>query len=288
MTIRPRRSALYMPGSNARAMEKAKTLDCDVVIFDLEDAVAPGQKDDARAQVCAAVKAGGYGRRELVIRVNGLDTPWCEEDLAAVVEAGPSAILVPKVSSATALRDIDAKLAAAQEALQVWAMIESPLAILNIAQIAAVAREPGGRLSCFVVGTNDLVKDTRAELDQNRTAALYWLSATLTAARAHGIDVLDGVYNDFKDLEGFAAECGHGKMMGMDGKTLIHPTQIEAANAVFSPGPEEIAWARRILAAFAEPENSSKGVIKIDGKMVELLHAEMAKRTVAIADAIAS
>lgn len=288
MTIRPRRSALYMPGSNARAMEKAKTLDCDVVIFDLEDAVAPGQKDDARAQVCAAVKAGGYGRRELVIRVNGLDTPWCEEDLAAVVEAGPSAILVPKVSSATALRDIDAKLAAAQEALQVWAMIESPLAILNIAQIAAVAREPGGRLSCFVVGTNDLVKDTRAELDQNRTAALYWLSATLTAARAHGIDVLDGVYNDFKDLEGFAAECGHGKMMGMDGKTLIHPTQIEAANAVFSPGPEEIAWARRILAAFAEPENASKGVIKIDGKMVELLHAEMAKRTVAIADAIAS
>ena len=160
------------------------------------------------------------------------------------------------------------------------------MAILNVADVAAAGTAPGGRLGCFVIGPNDLVKDTRAELDANRTAALDWLSATVTAARAYGIDVLDGVYNDFKDLEGFAHECRHGKMLGMDGKTLIHPTQIEAANATFAPTAEEIAWSRRILAAFAEPEHAGKGVIKIDGRMVELLHAEVAKRTVAIADAI--
>lgn len=286
MTIRPRRSALYMPGSNARAIEKAKSLDTDVVIFDLEDAVAPDAKADARQQVCAAVKAGGYGRRELVIRINGLDTPWAEADVAAAIEAGPSAVLVPKVSHASELRVLAKMLVGAPPTLGVWAMIESPLAILNIGGIAAVADEPGGRLACFIVGTNDLVKDTRAELDEARSAALYWLSATVTAARAYGVDVLDGVYNNFKDLDGFKRECLHGKMLGMDGKTLIHPTQIEAANEVFSPSAGEVAWARRVLAAFREPENAGKGVIKMDGQMVELLHAEMAKRTVAIADAI--
>ncbi|MCB1510926.1 MAG: CoA ester lyase [Hyphomicrobiaceae bacterium] len=275
-----------MPGSNARAIEKAKTLDADVVIFDLEDAVAPEQKELARQQIVSAIKGGGFGRRELVIRVNGLDSEWVRDDIAAAIEAGPSAILVPKVSHAAEIKQAAELVAAAPEAMQLWAMIESPMAILNVADVAAAGTAPGGRLGCFVIGPNDLVKDTRAELDANRTAALYWLSATVTAARAYGIDVLDGVYNDFKDLEGFAHECRHGKMLGMDGKTLIHPTQIEAANATFAPTAEEIAWSRRILAAFAEPEHAGKGVIKIDGRMVELLHAEVAKRTVAIADAI--
>jgi len=288
MTVRPRRSALYMPGSNARAIEKAKSLDADVVIFDLEDAVAPEEKSEARAQVCAAVKGGGYGRRELVIRVNGLDTPWVGADLAAAVEAEPSAILVPKVSTRSDLADVAERIGAAPQGLQLWAMIETPLAILNLAEIAKYAGERGSRLSCFVIGTNDLVKDARAELDGPRTAALYWLSATVTAARAYDVDVLDGVYNDFKDLEGFARECAQGQMLGMDGKTLIHPTQIAGANDAFTPAAAEVAWARKILEAFAQPENAGKGVIKIDGRMVELLHAEMAKRTVAIADAIAS
>lgn len=286
MTVRPRRSALYMPGSNARAIEKAKTLDADVVIFDLEDAVAPEQKAEARAQVCAAVEGGGYGRRELVIRTNGLDTSWIKEDVAAALAVKPSALLIPKVSHASELHEISKLMAGAPEDIKVWAMIESPMAILNLKEIAATAVEPGGRLACLVIGPNDLVKDTRAELDGSRTAALYWLSATVTAARAYGIDVLDGVYNDFKDAEGFERECRHGRMLGMDGKTLIHPSQIEAANATFMPAVDEVAWARRILAAFKEPENAGKGVIKIDGKMVELLHAEVAKRTVAIADAI--
>lgn len=286
MTVRPRRSALYMPGSNARAIEKAKTLDADVVIFDLEDAVAPEQKAEARAQVCAAVEGGGYGRRELVIRTNGLDTSWIKEDVAAALAVKPSALLIPKVSHASELHEIGKLMAGAPDDIKVWAMIESPMAILNLKEIAATAVEPGGRLACLVIGPNDLVKDTRAELDGSRTAALYWLSATVTAARAYGIDVLDGVYNDFKDTEGFERECRHGRMLGMDGKTLIHPSQIEAANATFMPAADEVAWARRILAAFKEPENAGKGVIKIDGKMVELLHAEVAKRTVAIADAI--
>lgn len=286
MTVRPRRSALYMPGSNARAIEKAKTLDADVVIFDLEDAVAPEQKAEARAQVCAAVEGGGYGRRELVIRTNGLDTSWIKEDVAAALAVKPSALLIPKVSYASELHEIGKLMAGAPDDIKVWAMIESPMAILNLKEIAATAVEPGGRLACLVIGPNDLVKDTRAELDGSRTAALYWLSATVTAARAYGIDVLDGVYNDFKYTEGFERECRHGRMLGMDGKTLIHPSQIEAANATFMPAADEVAWARRILAAFKEPENAGKGVIKIDGKMVELLHAEVAKRTVAIADAI--
>jgi citrate lyase subunit beta/citryl-CoA lyase len=286
MEIRPRRSALYMPGSNARAMEKAKSLDADVVIFDLEDAVAPEVKAEAREQVAAAVRAGGYGRREVVVRINAPDTEWAEADVRAMAEAGCDALLVPKVSTPDALVTVETWLSVAAASLKLWAMIETPLAILNVAEIAAVAAKPGGRLSCFVIGTNDLVKDTRAEMDAARTPALYWLSATVTAARAYDIDVLDGVYNNFKDIEGFKRECAHGKMLGMDGKTLIHPTQIEAANAAFSPSAEEIAWAREVLAAFEKPENQGKGVIKMDGKMVELLHAEMAKRTVAIADAI--
>lgn len=286
MTLRPRRSALYMPGSNARALEKAKTLPADVIILDLEDAVAPEAKESARAQVCAAVSAGGYGRREVVIRVNGLDSAWAAADLAAAATSGAAAVLVPKVSSADDVVRISSALAAAPPALQVWAMIETPLAVLNVGAIAAA--RSARRLTCFVLGTNDLVKETRAELDQGRTAALYWLQATVTAARAYGLDVLDGVYNNFKDADALRRECLQGRQLGMDGKTLIHPDQIAVANEIFAPPAAEIAWARRIIAAFDEPQNAGKGVITLDGRMVELLHRDMARRTVAIADAIAA
>lgn len=288
MAVRPRRSALYMPGSNARALEKAKTLAADVVIFDLEDAVAPDAKELAREQVMAAVAGGGYGDRELVIRINGLDTPWGEEDLAKAVAAAPNAILIPKVSTVAQLTEVGKRLSSAPEAIQVWAMIETPLAILNLREIAAAARDPSTRLSCFVLGTNDLAKETRADLVENRSAALYWLSATVTAARAYSIDVLDGVYNAFRDIEGFRRECLQGRQLGMDGKTLIHPDQIGPANEIFSPTAEEIEWARKILAAFSEPQNQGKGAINIDGRMVERLHAEMARRTVELAEAIAT
>lgn len=288
MTIRPRRSALYMPGSNARALEKAKTLAADVVIFDLEDAVAPDAKVSAREQVMAAVTRGGYGDRELVVRINGLDTPWGREDLAKASETAPDAILVPKVSTAGQLRAVGTALASAPEKVRVWAMIETTLGILNLREIAEAARDPSTRLTCFVLGTNDLAKETRAELDQNRTAALYWLSAAVTAARAYGIDVLDGVYNAFRDIDGFRRECTQGRQLGMDGKTLIHPDQIAPANEVYSPAAAEVEWSRKILAAFAEPQNQNKGVITVDDRMVELLHAEIARRTVEIADAIAA
>lgn len=288
MSIRPRRSALYMPGSNARALEKAKTLATDVVIFDLEDSVSPQQKDAARDQILAAVTGGGYGRREVVVRINGLDTPWGAKDLAMAGKAGPDAILVPKVSTAAQLAEVGAALKDAPARIAVWAMIETPLAILNLREIAESVSDPATRLACFVMGTNDLVKETRAELDGNRTAAIYWLSAAVTAARAHGIDVLDGVFNAFKDGEGFRRECIQGRQLGMDGKTLIHPDQIAGANEVFSPSDEDVAWARKIIAAFELPENQGKGAITLDGRMVELLHAETARRTVAIADAIAA
>jgi len=286
MKIRPRRSALYMPGSNARALEKAKTLDADVVIFDLEDAVAPDTKSQAREQVADAVRSKGYGRREVVVRINGPDTEWAADDVRAMSQAGCDALLVPKVSTPDDLRTIAGLLGDNAQAMKLWAMIETPLAILNIASIAAEAAKPGGRLACFIIGTNDLIKDTRAEMDESRTAAFYWLSATITAARAYDIDVLDGVYNNFKDLDGYERECAHGKMLGMDGKSLIHPTQIDIANETFSPAANEVTWARAVLAAFDAPQNQGKGVIQMDGQMVELLHAEMAKRTVAIADAI--
>lgn len=291
-TIRPRRSALYMPGSNARAMEKARSLPADVVILDLEDAVAPDAKETARTQVCDAVTAGGFGGREVVIRTNGLDTPWFSSDISAAAAAGPSAVLVPKVSTTAHVRRIEAALASAPASLKLWAMIETPLAILNLREIAAEAdgaANPAkrGRLAVFVVGTNDLVKETRADLAAGRAPAMYWLQATVTAARAYGIDVLDGVYNNFRDAEGYRRECLEGRALGMDGKTLIHPDQIALANEIFAPKPDDVAWARKIIAAFEDPSATGKGVITLDGKMVELLHRDMALRTVAIADAIA-
>jgi citrate lyase subunit beta / citryl-CoA lyase len=286
MHIRPRRSVLYMPGSNARALEKAKSLAADALILDLEDAVAPDAKETAREQVVAAMKGGGYGRRELVIRVNDLDTPWGAADLSAAIAVAPDGILVPKVSKPQDLMRVAAALAGVPDKVRVWAMMETPLAILNAREIAATAAIPETRLTCFVMGTNDLVKETRGELDADRTAALYWLSTTVTAARAYRIEVLDGVYNNFKDLDGFKRECLQGRRLGMDGKTLIHPDQLAGANEIFAPSPAELAWARKIIAAFEQPEHKGKGAITVDGRMVELLHVEIARRTVHIAEAI--
>ncbi|MGU3495371.1 HpcH/HpaI aldolase/citrate lyase family protein [Xanthobacteraceae bacterium A53D] len=290
MTIRPRRSVLYMPGSNARALEKAKSLPCDAVILDLEDAVAPDAKLEARDRIRAVVAAGGFGAREVVIRINGLATPWGQCDLEMAAAARPDAILIPKVEDPEQLTTVGHRLAAlgTPESVAVWAMIETPLAILDIKQMARAARDPLTRLAVFVLGTNDLAKETRAALVPGRAPMLGWLMQVVAAGRAYGIDVLDGVWNQFQDQGGFVAECAQGVEMGMDGKTLIHPSQIEPCNAAFSPPEAEIARARAIIAAFDLPENAGKGVLQLDGRMVELLHADMARRTVALADAIAA
>jgi citrate lyase subunit beta/citryl-CoA lyase len=289
IAIRPRRSALYMPGSNARAVEKAKTLPADTIIFDWEDAVAPDLKMQARDAVCAAVTAGGYGSRELVIRINGLDTAWGEADLAAAAAAAPDAILLPKVSTPEDVLEAGRRLRAlgAHEKIRIWAMIETPLAILQAQAIAAVARDDASRLACFVMGTNDLAKDTRARLHPGRAAMMPWLMTALAAARAYGIDILDGVYNDLSDEAGLRAECIEGRDCGFDGKTLIHPNQIAVANEVFAPSHDDIEKARDIVALFELPENRAKGAVSHNGRMVERLHAEMARRTLALAEAIA-
>ncbi len=283
--IRPRRSALYMPGSNARAIEKARSLPADTIILDLEDSVAPDQKTAAREQVCAAVRAGGFGTREVVIRTNGMETEWGRADLAAALRAGPDAILLPKVSTPDDImrtaRDLNA--AGAPVHTRLWAMIETPLGILNIDAIARTAADPASRLAVFVMGTNDLAKETRARLTPGRAPMIAWLSRSIVAARAYGIDVLDGVWNQIADMEGLRAECEQGRDLGMDGKTVIHPNQIPVANEIFAPSAAEVAWARQVIAAFDLPENAAKGAISLDGKMVELLHADMARRTLAIA-----
>lgn len=289
MTVRPRRSVLYMPGSNARALDKAKTLAADGVILDLEDSVAPDAKEVARRQVAEAVKAGGFGNREVFIRVNGIDTPWHADDLAAAAKAGPDAIVIPKVSTPGTLELIGRRLLdlGTGPKTRVWAMIETPLALFNILAIAAQARDSASRLGGFIMGTNDLAKDTRARLVPGRAPMLAWLSMCVAAARIHGIDILDGVHNDIADSGGFDLECAQGVELGFDGKTLIHPNQIAPCNKAFSPTEQEVAQARKMIAAFDLPENRDKGVVTIDGRMVERLHADMARRTVAIAEAIA-
>jgi citrate lyase subunit beta/citryl-CoA lyase len=288
MTIRPRRSVLYMPGSNARAIEKAKTLAVDGVILDLEDSVAPDAKETARKQVIEAVKAGGFGSREVIVRTNGLDTAWGSDDLTAAASAAPDAILVPKISTTEQIELIGQRLLDMHidQRTRLWVMIETPLAIFNIAAIAACAKDSETRLSGFVLGTNDLAKETRARLVPGRAPMVPWLMMCIAAARIYGVDVLDGVHNDIADEEGFKVECAQARDMGFDGKTLIHPKQIDPCNDVFSPGADEVAQARKIIAAFDLPENKGKGVISLDGRMVERLHADMAKRTVAIAEAI--
>jgi citrate lyase subunit beta / citryl-CoA lyase len=288
VTVRPRRSFLFMPGSNARALEKARTLAADGFIFDLEDAVAPDLKQAARRQIADAVASRGYGKREILIRINGLDTSWWLEDVGMVAKAHPDGIVVPKVQNPDQLTAISDRLGDinADHAIRVWAMIETPLGVLRAEELAKQARDFEVRLEGFIIGPNDIARETRMRMVKGRSPMLPALSTCIFAARAHGIDILDGVYNDFSDADGFARECTQAREMGFDGKTLIHPSQIEACNAAFTPGADEVARAREILAAFEKPENAGKGAIQLGGQMVERLHMEMAKRTVAIADAI--
>jgi citrate lyase subunit beta/citryl-CoA lyase len=269
-------------------MEKARTLPVDAVVLDLEDSVAPDAKAKARAQVGEAVLARGFGAREVVVRINGLDTEWWLADVDMVHAVKPDAILVPKVSRAETIENLARRLmdTGADHAIRVWAMMESAQAVLHANEIAALARDMETRLACFVVGTNDLALQMRARMVPGRGPMLAWFATFIAAARAHGLDILDGPYNDLGDAEGFAQECAQARDLGFDGKTLIHPNQIAACNAAFTPGPEEVAEARKVMAAFELPENQGKGVIALDGRMVERLHAEMARRTVAIADAI--
>ena len=288
--IRPRRSVLFMPGSNARALDKARNLPSDGVILDLEDSVAPDAKPMARDQIAAAVAAKGFGRREIIIRINNLDSPWWQDDLAMAAAARPDGILVPKVSSPADVKKLEERLRTlkADPAIGLWAMIETPLGVLSAQQIAAMAREGDRRLTGFIMGPNDIARETRMRMLPGRAAMLPLFSHCILAARAYGIEILDGPYNDISDIAGFAKECAQGREMGFDGKTLIHPGQIDAANAAYTPPAEEVARARKIMGVFDLPENVSKGVVQLDGQMVERLHVEMAKRTIAIADAIAA
>jgi citrate lyase subunit beta / citryl-CoA lyase len=288
--IRPRRSVLYMPGANARALEKARSLPADGIIIDLEDAVAPEAKEAARAQVAAAVGEGGYGAREVVIRVNAPETPWFEDDLAAAAKAGPDAVLIPKVSDPDTLNTVGHRLRRlnAPGKVRVWAMIETPLAILRCEEIARAARDVDTRLACFVMGTNDLAKETRARQVAGRAPMLAWLATAVGAARAHALDILDGVYNGLQDEAGLRAECEQGRDLGFDGKTLIHPDQIVPANEAFAPSAEEVARARRLIAAYAEAEAAGKGAVRFEGRLVEALHVAEARRLIALADVIAA
>jgi len=281
--VRPRRSVLYMPGVNGRAIEKARGLPADGLILDLEDAVAPAQKEEARALVCAELGRGGFGPRERVVRVNGAGTPWHEADLAAAARSGADAVALPKVESAQAVREAEARLVAAgaPASLALWCMVETPRGVLAAAEIAGSSP----RLACLVMGTSDLVKDLGARHTAGRAEVLTSLSLVLLAARAHGLAALDGVHLDLSDDAGFEAACRQGRDLGFDGKTLIHPRTLEAANRVFSPGAEELALARRIVAAHAE---SHRGVVVVDGKLVEGLHVEAARRLLALHQAIAT
>jgi citrate lyase subunit beta / citryl-CoA lyase len=289
-TIRLRRSALYMPGSNARALEKARTLPADTLILDLEDAVAPDAKAAAREQVCAAIEAGGYGSREVVIRVNALDTPWGENDLAAVAIAAPDAILVPKVSCPEALVAVGTRLRrlGAPERTRVWAMIETPLAILRADSIASAAHDVDTRLSCLVMGTNDLAKETRARLMPGRAPMLPWLMIAVAAARAYGIDILDGVYGNLSDESGFRAECEQGRDCGFDGKTLIHPRQVGPTNQAFAPSESDVEHAGEVIEAYEQAQSEGRGVVTVNGRMIEHLHVRDAQRILALHEAIAA
>ncbi|WP_397396874.1 HpcH/HpaI aldolase/citrate lyase family protein [Phenylobacterium sp.] len=278
---RPRRSALYMPAGNPRAIEKARSLACDVVILDLEDSVAPEAKPAARDLAVAATAEGGFGRRELVVRVNGLDTPWGEADLAAV-SAGtvrPHAVLAPKVSTPA---DVAAYAARLPQGVDLWIMVETCASLFTLDRLAA----SGGPLTALVVGSNDLVKEMRCRVDAERRPLQAALSLTVAAGRAFGLTVLDGVWNDIADLAGLEVQCRQGVEFGFDGKTLIHPDQVAAANRAFSPDPEEVAWAQIVAAAFKTAESAGKGVLRVEGRMVERLHLEQALRLLEIARAL--
>lgn len=285
-TIRPRRSVLYMPGSNARAQEKAKALAADALILDLEDAVAPDAKAEARDIVCANAASGGYGKREIIIRVNGLDTPWGKEDIVAAAKAGPDAILLPKVESAAQIHELEKIMegAGAPKTTTIWCMMETPLGMLKAEEIASSSP----RVDCLVMGTSDLVKELQAQHTPMRLPVVTSLGLCLLAGRAYGLTVLDGVYLDLADEDGFHASCVQGLEFGFDGKTLIHPKQLASTNEVFAPSEAEVAHSRKIIEAFEAAEKEGKGVVLVDGKLVENLHVEIAKAKVAMADAIAA
>jgi citrate lyase subunit beta/citryl-CoA lyase len=275
-----------MPASNPRAMEKAKGLASDVVILDLEDAVAPEAKPAARAAAVEAVRAGGFGRRELVIRCNGLDTPWGAEDLAAAAAAGPDAILAPKVGGPADIAAYDAAIAGAPAGTGLWAMIETAAAVIDLPAIAAARK--GGRLACWVMGLNDLSKEMRCRQTPDRGPMLSVLTTAVAAARAYDLSILDSVFNAIDDVDGFEAACRQGVDFGFDGKTLIHPSQIEPANRAFSPSDDEVAWARAVIAAFADPASAGRGAIKVEGRMAERLHLSQAEQLIETVEAIAA
>jgi citrate lyase subunit beta/citryl-CoA lyase len=286
--LRPRRSALFIPGSNERALEKGKTIAADVLILDLEDSVAPDRKDKAREAVAAAVGELATGRREIVVRINGLDTPWIARDIAAMTAARPDAILVPKLSRVDDIRRTRTAFAAASapKTMSLWAMIETPAAVLNAAAIGAIAAMPAPAVTCYVVGTNDLAAELGARIQPGRATMVPYLAQIVLAARAHGIAVLDGTFNDLDDKAALRAECEQGRDLGMGGKTLIHPTQVQVANEAFSPSKDDIAWARKVIEAFSAPDNAGKSVITVGGRMVERLHERQARRTLEVAKAI--
>jgi citrate lyase subunit beta/citryl-CoA lyase len=283
-TAHPRRSCLYMPGSNERALEKGKTLAADVLIFDLEDSVAVDAKAGARDRVCAALAGGGYGARELVVRVNGLDTPWGADDIAAAASAGASAVLLPKVTSAADIIAAGNALEGTGTAARLWAMMETARGILDAPALAGAH----GRLDLFAMGLEDFAKELHADNAAPRTAMLYALERVVLVARAFGLGVLDGVYPAFTDDNGFAAACAQGRALGFDGKQLIHPRQVAAANAAFAPSAEDVAEARRLIAAFDAARATGAGVAVLDGKMVEALHVATARTLIAYAEAIAA
>jgi len=283
---RPRRSVLYMPGSKARALEKARTLPADALILDLEDAVSISEKDSARSMIAAAVREKGFGRREVIIRINGLDTQWGEQDLEMAAFVGPDAILIPKVEDSETVQYVARRLASlgAPDHTAIWAMMETPLAMLRAPEIAGSST----RLACLVMGTNDLVKELQAEHTETRAPELTALSFCILAARAYKLAILDGVYNAIQDEEALAISCRQGREMGFDGKTLIHPSQIPVTNRVFAPSAEELDLARRYVAAFEEAEAAGRGVAVVDGRLVENLHVENAKRQLQLAEQIAA
>ena len=283
---RPRRSVLYMPSSNERALEKATSLPVDALILDLEDAVAPDAKAAARENACAAVRSGEYGRRELTIRVNGIGSEWHEEDLAAAAGAGPEAIVVPKVGSAEEVRRLVAAMetAGAPERTRLWAMVETPVAVLHAEEIARAS----DRLACLVLGTNDLYKELGASFAPGRAAIATSLQLALLAARAAGVSIVDGVFNDVKDADGFLAEARQGREWGFDGKTLIHPAQVEPCNEVFAPSAAQVEEARAVIAAFETAHAEGKGVVTLNGRLIENLHVDTAQKVLATAEAIAA
>lgn len=280
---RPRRSVLFLPGANAKALSLAETIPADALVFDLEDAVPPENKESARRMTADAVADRDYRGKELIIRINGLDTRWAAGDIAAATPASPDGILVPKVSRPEDIRRVRAALraAGADPATVIWAMMETPLAILNAGAIAAASADQGPALGGFFVGTNDLAAETEVRPAKDRSPMIPWLSTCVLAARAHDLTVIDGIYNDFNDTDGFAAECAQARMLGMDGKSLIHPNQVAPCNGTFTPSAEEIAWARSILAAFDQPANAGQDVISVNGRTVERLHARIARRMLA-------